>query len=112
MPTVSLFAAAELLGFGFVRGVAPHMYLEGFDQRALEALGLVPARAGQRADVLLRIPPFRESMFRAAVLREGVPVSDVLQVWLDVSDHRARGANQAQEIWRRVLDQLSRPEKV
>lgn len=109
---LSLFAAAELLGFGFVRGVAPHMYLERFDQRALEALGLVPARAGQRADVLLRIPSFRESVFRAAVMREGVPVSDVLQVWLDVSDHRARGANQAQEIWRRVLGQLSQPEKV
>ena len=28
-----------------------------------------------------------EAVFRAAVMRQGVPVSDVLQVWLDVSTH-------------------------
>jgi hypothetical protein len=33
----------------------------------------------------------------------GVLASDVLQVWLDVAAHPARGAEQAEEIWRRVL---------
>jgi hypothetical protein len=36
-------------------------------------------------------------------LREGVPVADILQVWLDVAAHPARGAAQAEEIRRRAL---------
>ncbi|MGH2597990.1 MAG: hypothetical protein ACRDJ9_01230 [Dehalococcoidia bacterium] len=107
---LGLFAAAEALGFGFVHGVAPHLYLERVDQRALEPLGLVAAQSGQRADVLVRVPSFREAVFRGTVSREGIPVSDVLQVWLDVADHPARGASQAEEIWRRVLVQLLKAE--
>ena len=45
---------------------------------------------------------FRESVFRAAVIHEGVPVADILQVWLDVSFHPARGEKQAEEIRRRA----------
>jgi len=51
----------------------------------------------------VRVPSFRESIFRAAVVRHELPVCDVLQVWLDVADHPSRGASQAKEIWRRVL---------
>jgi hypothetical protein len=105
---LGLFAAADVLGFGFVHGVAPHLYLERLDPRALESLGLAPARAGQRADVFVRVPSFRESVFRAAVVRNELPVCDVLQVWLDVADHPSRGASQAKEIWRRVLAPLSK----
>lgn len=100
---LGLFAAADALGSGFVRGVAPHLYLERLDPLALESLGLAPARPGQHADVFVRVPSFRESVFRAAVVRNGLPVCDVLQVWLDVVDHPSRGASQAKEIWRRVL---------
>lgn len=100
---LGLFAAADALGFKFVRGVAPHLYLERLDSWALESLGLVPAHPGQSANVFIRVPSFRESLFRPAVMRDGIPVCDVLQVWLDVADHPARGARQAQEIWRRVL---------
>lgn len=100
---VGLFAAADMLQFTFVHGVAPHLYLERLDSLAFESLGLAPADSGQRADVFIRVPPFRESIFRPAVMHEGIPVSDILQVWLDVSGHPARGASQAQEIWRRVL---------
>jgi hypothetical protein len=32
-----------------------------------------------------------------------VPSSDILQVWLDVSQHPSRGKEQADLIWRRVL---------
>jgi hypothetical protein len=100
---LGLFAAADVLGLGFVRGVAPHLYLERLDQLALESLGLALARPGQHADVFVRVPSFRESVFRAAVVRNELPVCDVLQVWLDVADHPSRGAGQAKEIWRRVL---------
>jgi hypothetical protein len=53
--------------------------------------------------LLRRVPAFRESVFRAAVVRDGVPVADILQVWLDVSSHPARVDAQAEEIRRRVL---------
>jgi hypothetical protein len=100
---LGLFAAAESLGFGFVHGVPPYFYLESLDREVLGRMGLSPEGAEQRPDVYVRIPAFRESVFRAAVVRDGVPVADILQVWLDVSSHPARGEAQAEEIRHRVL---------
>lgn len=100
---LGLFAAAESLGFGFVHGVPPYFYLESLDRDVLSRMGLSPEGAEQRPDVYIRIPAFRESVFRAAVIRDGVPVADILQVWLDVSSHPARGEAQAEEIRHRVL---------
>ena len=84
------------------------LYVERLDRLALESMGLAPARPGQRADVFIRVPPFRESVFRAAVVRNELPVCDILQVWLDVADHPSRGASQAKEIWRQVLAPLAK----
>ena len=100
---LGLFAAAEQLGLGFVHGVLPSFYLENLDREVLARLGLSPEGAERSPDVSVRVPAFRESVFRAAVLRDGVPVADILQVWLDVSAHPARGAAQADEIRRRSL---------
>jgi hypothetical protein len=100
---LGLFAAAESLGFGFVHGVPPYFYLESLDREVLSRMGLSPEGAEQRPDVYVRIPAFRESVFRAAVVRDGVPVADILQVWLDVSSHPTRGEAQAEEIRHRVL---------
>jgi hypothetical protein len=100
---LGLFAAAESLGLGFVHGVPPYFYLESLDREVLNRMGLTPEGAEQRPDVYVRIPAFRESVFRAAVVRDGVPVADILQVWLDVSSHPTRGEAQAEEIRRRVL---------
>ncbi|HXH05905.1 MAG TPA: hypothetical protein VNI83_04870 [Vicinamibacterales bacterium] len=105
---LGLFAAADSLGVGFVRGVPPHIYVEELTTDVLDELGLSPFPAGDRADVLVRVPTSRESVFRGAVVRDGVPVADVLQVWLDVADHPARGEAQAREIERRVLGALLR----
>ena len=66
-------------------------------------MGLSPEGAEQSPDVYVRVPAFRESVFRAAVVRDGVPVADILQVWLDVRSHPARGEAQAKEIRHRVL---------
>jgi hypothetical protein len=32
-----------------------------------------------------------------------VPVSDILQIWLDVAQHPSRGREQADVIWRKTL---------
>jgi hypothetical protein len=100
---IGLFAAADLLGFGFVRGVPPHIYLERLDPNALERLGLSLEAAEGRADAYIRIPGNSVAVFRPAVRQEAVPVADIIQVWLDVSNYPARGKEQAEQIWKRAL---------
>jgi hypothetical protein len=101
---LGLFAAADALGLSFVHGVAPVVYVERLAPEFLHSLGLTLDPAAR--DVTLRIPKAPEAVFRACVDRSGLPVSDVLQVWLDVSGHPARGREQAREIRRRVLAPL------
>lgn len=103
---IGLFAAADALGVGFVRGVPPHLYLERLNFDVLQKLGLSVENSDRRADVYVRVPSNKEAIFRAAVMRDGLPVSDALQVWLDASGHPARGREQADEIRRRVLKPL------
>lgn len=103
---LGLFAAADALGAGFVHGAPAHLYIERADIRAIDSLGLVPAEAAHRVDVYLRIPPARNAVFRAAVSSDGVPVSDIVQVWLDVAAHQSRGQEQAEEIRRRFLSSV------
>src|SRR5580693_455698 len=91
---LGLFAAAEALGLGFVHGVPPVLYVEGIEPELIQQLGISKERAEQ-PELYLRIPAHKESIFRAAVDQKGVPVSDALQVWLDVSNHPSRGKEQA-----------------
>ena len=100
---IGLFAAADLLGVGFVHGVAPYIYLEHLNSAALEQLGLSVEDAEGQPDAYIRIPENKEAVFRAVVRHEGVAVSDILQVWLDASNHPTRGKEQADQIWSRVL---------
>lgn len=100
---LGLFAACELLELGFVRGAPAHLYLEDASDAVLERLGLAPALPGEAVDVFVREPMFPEAVFRGAVPSDGILVADVLQCWLDVADHPVRGAEQAEQLWRRVL---------
>jgi hypothetical protein len=103
---LGFFAAAEALGLGFVHGVPPHIYLERLTADSLDRLGLGVDDATRPVDIYLRVPVNREAIFRASVSRDGIAAADVLQVWLDVSTHPARGREQAREIQRRVLQPL------
>lgn len=103
---IGLFAAADALGFGFVHGVPPYIYLETDDVDVLRRLGLSAEDAEHSPDAYIRIPANSEAVFRAAVMRDRVPVSDILQVWLDVSTHPSRGQAQADEIRKRILGPL------
>ncbi|HTV55131.1 MAG TPA: hypothetical protein VMI06_09465 [Terriglobia bacterium] len=95
---------------GFVRGVASHLYLERLDYAALKRLGLSVEDAGRTPDVQLRVPENEESIFRPVVWNGGVPVSDVIQIWLDVANHPARVKEQAEQIWTKVLGPALRSE--
>jgi len=59
-----------------VHGVPQYFYLESLDRDVLRRMGLSPEGAEQRPDVYVRVPAFRESIFRAAVVRDGVPVAE------------------------------------
>jgi hypothetical protein len=101
---LALFSAADALRLGFVRGVSPYVYVPRLGADALGAWkNLVPAGAGETPDLIVRQAPAAQSTFRGIVRVDDVPVSDVLQTWLDVSSHPSRGQEQADFIRRRVL---------
>jgi hypothetical protein len=89
-----------------VHGVAPLVYLERLEPGVLERLGLSLEAPGVSPDVYVRVPAARESVFRGVVRRDGVPLSDIVQVWLDASAFPSRGPEQADMIYRRVLRPL------
>lgn len=99
---LALFSACDALGVGIVRGAPRHIYVDDMGSALIDELGLMFVGAGEVGDVLVRQPRFPESVLRAAVLREGVPVADILQCWLDVGMHPARGHEQMMEIRQRL----------
>lgn len=107
---IGLFAAAHQHGIGFVQGVQPHLYIERLDAEVLQRLELSSENADRNADVFVRVPKNQEAVFRASVQRDGLPVADILQVWLDVANHPVRGKEQAEQIWKRILAPCFRKE--
>jgi len=101
---LGLFSAARALDLAIVHGAPQHLYIAEISDGALQVLGLRSAR--DRVDVYLRVPRAPESVFRAAVDDERLVVADALQVWLDLLEHPARGAAQAEEIKRRAFGDL------
>ena len=104
---VGLFAAADLLNLGHVSGVPPYVYVRRLSPMQKQAWSsVVPAAAGEQPHVILKQALTPESLFRGAVLVDGMPVSDVLQLWLDTSAHPSRGAEQADFLRRKVLSDV------
>jgi len=109
---LGLFAAADELGVGFVSGVAPHVLVDrqsvlpGGADAAEGARNLVIAERGDAVDLVVRIPKAVRSVFRGSVQPKQVASADIIQVWLDVTEHPSRGAEQAQLIWERYLAAL------
>jgi len=104
---IALFAAAKELGLGHVDGVPPYVYSYGVAMPAENDIaGFAKSSPGKPVDLIVRRPSAAQSVARAAVMKAHGPVCDVLQVWLDVSDHPSRGQEQADLIWNRVLGPL------
>ncbi|MEX2599912.1 MAG: RpiR family transcriptional regulator [Dehalococcoidia bacterium] len=108
---LGLFAAAEALNLGFVDGVPPHVYVKRLGSASVGAWkNLIPVNAGEAPDVILREAAAPKSVFRGVVKVNAVPVSDILQIWIDVHAHPARGKEQADMIRQRVLKTLFKRE--
>jgi len=104
---LALFAAADALKLGFVKGVPPHVYVERIQPANIAAWkSLRPCEPGESPDVVMRQAPVPQSIFRGMVRADGGAASDVLQVWLDVASHPSRGVEQAEFIRQRVLEPL------
>lgn len=99
---MALFSACGELEVGFVRGAPVHLYAEDLSNESLERLELHPVENRADAELAVRRPRFPESVFRACVEVKGAAVADIVQCWLDVSFHPARGAEQAAEIAKRL----------
>jgi hypothetical protein len=106
---LGLFAAADELGVGFVSGVPPYVLIDqpsilpGNPNAADGARSMMLAGPGDPVHLVVRIPKAARSVFRGAVHPRGVASADIIQVWLDVSEHSARGAEQADLIWQKYL---------
>jgi hypothetical protein len=100
---LGLHAACAALELGHVSGAVPVAWMPSLDTARLEELGLVAVQADQRADVVLRVPRYPESLFRGVVSPRSNPVTDIIQCWLDTSHYRIRGQEQADFLWRRVI---------
>ncbi|HEY9133671.1 MAG TPA: hypothetical protein VIM98_18110 [Dyella sp.] len=100
---IGLFAAADLLHVSHVSGVLPYVYVRRLSPPSGDWRGLVPVKAGESARVILKQPNAPQSLYRGAVRVDGVLVSDILQIWLDVSAHPSRGAEQAALLKHKVL---------
>jgi len=104
---LALFAAADALGFGFVSGVPPYVYVPRLKPALLAAWkNVAPAAPGESPDLIVRRAYAARSVFRGIVRANGMPSCDVLQVWVDVSGHPSRGQEQADLIRRRLLEPL------
>ena len=98
---VASYSAADALGFGIARGVAIQFYVRRLPGD-MDRSGLVLAE-GLEAQVFLRVPSVKESVFRGSVMSEGLRSCDVLQAWLDVGQDASRGDEQAQHLYRQVI---------
>jgi hypothetical protein len=98
-----LFAACDRWGFPFVHGVAPHLCVDKLSPELIKAMKLTSAQPGEVIDVFLRQHPYPNTVFRGVQVQGGVPVTDLLQCWLDVGEHPARGEEMGQVLYQKVL---------
>jgi hypothetical protein len=104
---LALFAAADALQFGHVSGVPTYVYVPKMPtSEDRQWRSVRPLSSGETPDLILRQAAFPESTFRGAVHQGKESVTDVIQTWLDVGSHPARGAEQADLIYDKFLRQV------
>lgn len=100
---LGLFAAADEFDIGHVSGVPPYVYVPKLPKVGASDWPGIMAETSDRPDLILRQASFPQSTFRGAVNHDGILVTDILQVWLDVMNHPTRGSEQAGLIYKKYL---------
>lgn len=104
---LGLFAAADALRLGHVSGVPPYIHVHKLPRPGdAKWRALVAASPSEKPDLIVRQVLSPKSAFRGAVHQDGLIVSDVIQVWLDVANHPSRGEEQANLIYDKALRPL------
>ena len=100
---VSSHLACHLLGLGRSNQRTAQLHVAGRSvSDMMEALDLVPA-AEQQAALEIVTDRLLDSVHRGCVRVDGVPVADAMQCYLDVRLSHARGYEQSEYIYDRVL---------
>ncbi len=92
----------HLLGLGRSNNREMVLHVNGPVESIMDDLDLIPA-SREQAQLRLVVPAFRPAVFNGCVQIEGLPVADALQCYLDVRTSPARGREQAETIFDRVL---------
>jgi hypothetical protein len=104
---LGLSAAAECLGFGSAQRVPPRFYYLGnLDRDVFRRMGFSPDDAEFRPDLFVRQLVFRRSVLKAAVTRDGILVSDIIQIWLDITSPLGRDQELADQIRQYALAKI------
>jgi hypothetical protein len=99
---ISGHAGAHALDLGISNVMTPRIYVRDLDAGLKDfSLARVPR---DRAIAILAQPRAVDAVFRGAVkVADGLPVADILQLYLDVRQSMVRGEEQAEHIYERVL---------
>ena len=104
---LGLSAAAKCLGFESAQRVPPRFYYLGnLDRAVLKRMGFSPDDAEFMPDLFIRQLVFRKSVFKAAVIRDGILVSDIIQIWLDITSPLGRDQELADQIRKYALAKI------
>ncbi len=103
---LGLFAAADELHIGHVNGVPPYFCVRKLPQVGTPDWSGLMAYPIEQPDLILRQTPFPQSTFRGAINRNGLLVTDVIQIWLDTMHHPTRGTEQAALIYKKFLSPI------
>jgi hypothetical protein len=95
--------ACHLMGMGRSNVRSAFLYANRPQEEILSALDLVADESRSAASLVLVRAPFQKVIFESSVLINHVPVSDIVQCYLDIYHSIDRGREQAEYIYQKVL---------
>ena len=103
---ISGHQACRLLGIKHSSARSIHIYFWGNVANVANPLGLIPAESPSEANLFLVEPKYPRSVFGGRVIREGIPVCDILQCYLDLYNLPDRGREQADFVFENILTKI------
>ena len=103
---ISGHQACRLLGIKHSSARSMHIYFWGNVANVANSIGVVPAETLNDADVFLVEPKYPKSVFGGRVIREGIPICDILQCYLDLYNLQDRGREQADFVFENILSKI------
>jgi hypothetical protein len=103
---ISGHQACRLLGIKHSSARSIHIYFWGNVANVANPLGLIPAESPSEANLFLVEPKYPRSVFGGRVIREGIPVCDILQCYLDLYNLPDRGREQADFVFENILSKI------